>query len=470
MPEEAGPAHASSWVWSSSSKPEEPAEELGELSWDDASPTEPTVEDVHDSRTSAVENQLRTFSATVGQVQGLEESGDFDLTPLRHLLEQGWADPGTARSKADYQPTSPKSGAWHSQGNQAEVETMEVKAVAPPSPAPPVAVPPPVMALPSEADYPDLVFDQTPSAPPMPMAPPPRKREWNFKPALLAGGAMAALAAIAVPVIVVFLGNKPATTSPPAKAPVASKVDSREVQPAVSPVAVAPVAVAPEPPVKEVSQGKELPKTELDWSGVPAGSKIFWQGQRTETAALGSAAPGKYDLKVIAPGRPTVRLGLQVPEDSDVPLAVGQKVSEALAQQPTLTVALSKSLDKPVQVKVRELGDGATFTTVTKLQGKSSSGIILPKAGKYKVEVAKTETHQAYGQTVTFADGSKKSLQIALKAAPPRVASAPQPSSSYSSSGASYSQPTYHAPSPPRYYGGGGGGGGGGSRIAPPSF
>lgn len=454
MPEEAGPAHARSWVWSSSGPQEQPAEEFGELSWDDASPSEPTVEDPS-SRTVAVESPLRTFSAT-GQVQGLEESGDFDLTPLRHLLEQGWADPGTARSKADYQPTSPKSGAWHSQGNQAEVETMEVKAVTQPATAPPS-----VAALPSEADFPDLVFDQAPSAPPpMPVAPPPQ-REWNFRPVLLAGGVMAALAACAVPFF--FLGKKPAENSSPAKAPVASKVDPREVKPAVSPIASAPE------PVQETTEREVRPKAVLDWSGVPAGSKIFWQGNRTELAALDSAASGKYDLKVVAPGRPAVRLSLRVPEGSDVPLAVGQQIREALAQQPTLTVALSKSLDKPVQVKIRELGDGATFKTATKLQGKSGSGIVLPKAGKYKVEVAETETHQAYGQTVTFAGGAKKSLQIALKAAPPKVASAPQ-SSSYSNSGAGYSEPTYYAPPPPRYYGGGGGGGGGGSRIAPPSF
>ena len=465
MPDQAGPAHSRSWVWSSTST------SPGDLAWDDASESEPTIEDTASRPTSAESSP--TFSAVVGQMQGLEESGDFDLAPLRHLLEQGWADPGTARSKADYQPTSPRSGAWHSQEAQAEVETMEVKTVvsAPPSPpAPqPVATAPAVMALPSEADFPDLVMDHAGARPaPRPIAPPPPKSGRSWKPAVLAAAGAGLLTVCAVPLVLMSFKDKPASS--PKRASVAAVkpagASGAAVKSSIAEQGEQPPLAVADPVVEE--EAAPQVRAPLDWSGVPEGSKIFWQGKKAQLSALGTAAPGSYDVKVVAPGRPAVRFALAVGQDSQG-VAVGQKVSEALSKQPTLSLALAKTPKGAVQVRVRELGEGASFKTSTKLQGKTASGLVLPKAGKYKVEVAETDTHRAYGQTVTVGDGSKKSLQIALKAAPPKVVVSAPPAPSYSGGGGGYSEPTYYAPPPPRYHGGGGGGGGG-SRIAPPSF
>lgn len=450
MPDEAGPAHSRSWVWSSTSTPP------GELAWDDASESEPTVEDTV-SRATVAESSP-TFSSVVGQMQGLEESGDFDLTPLRHLLEQGWADPGTARSKADYQPTSPRHGTWHGQEAQAEVETVEVKTVVSPPAAQPVATVPAVMALPSEADFPDLVMEHAGARPaPRPIAPPPPKPGRSWKPVALAAVGAGLLALGAVPLVLMRLKDQPAPRSEPAAA---TSVNNATTEPGEQPLLASATAGVEE-------QAAPQPRASLDWSGVPEGSKIFWQGKKTQVSALGTAAPGKYDVKVVAPGRPAVRLALAVSPDSQR-VAVGQKVSDALAQQPTLSLALAKASKGGVQVKVRELGENASFKTSTKLQGKAASGLVLPRAGKYKVEVAETDTHRAYGQTVTVGDGGKKSLQIALKPAPPRIAVSAPAAPVYSGDGGGHSAPAYQAPPPPSYYGGGGGGGG--SRIAPPSF
>lgn len=448
--EEAQPRPARSWVWEED-RSGATTGEYGELSWDNTVEIEPTVEDRGPAGPFKGE---QSFSHTLSQVQGIEESGDFDLTPLRHLLEQDWADPGTERSKADYQPQSASSGSWYAAGSSAEAETMEVKTVNQPTTT--------VAALPSEADFPDLVMDQRPSGPAArPIAPPPPKPRKAHHRLLLAGGAFAVLAILTIPLFKTGDGEQtPVVSNPPAQAAASSVAPAgQSSQSAKSQPDVAAVSLVESDPAPQA-----LSSVELDWTGVPEGSKVFWQGAKTSLSELGSASAGKYDVKVFAPSRPVVRLSLDISEAQSGPVLVGQQVKEALVRQPVLTVSLAKAPGKAVQVRVRELGEGATFKAAAKLEGAAGSSIVLPKAGKYKVEVAETATHQAYGQTVTVDSGGKKGVQIALKAAPPRVVIAPAAPSYSQSSG--YSEPAYYPP-PPRSYGGGGGGG---SRIAPPSF
>lgn len=446
--EGAQPDYARSWAWKDNSSGVTTGE-YGDLSWDNTVEIEPTLEDR--GPTGSLKKEP-SFSPTLSQIQGIEESGDFDLTPLRHLLEQDWADPGTERSKADYRPQS-ASGSWYAAGSSAEAETMEVKTVEQPTAT--------VAALPSEADFPDLVMAQRPSGPAArPIAPPPPKPGKPHHRLLLAGGVFAVLAILSMPFFKPKEGEQISVDSkPPVQAaagsvnPIELDSSSAHSEPDVAAVSLVESAPAPQAPSS----------VELDWTGVPEGSKVFWQGAKTSLSELGAAPVGKYDVKVFAPSRPVVRLSLNISAGQSGPVFVGRQVKEALARQPVLTVSLAKAPGKAVQVKVRELGEGATFKAATKLEGAAGAGIVLPKPGKYKVEVAETATHQAYGQTVTIDSGGKKSVQIALKAAPPRVVSAPAAPSYSGSSG--YSEPAYYPP--PRSYGGGGGGG---SRIAPPSF
>ncbi len=491
MPNEAGPAHARSWVWNSSAD----TEASGEVSWDeDSSASAATIEEKVAVPPAAPTRAAEPFPRAIG----LEESGDYDLAPLRHLLEQDWADPRTARSNVDYQ--RPQSQPWHQE--QAEVDTMELRsardaaAAKAQAQAVPVAETAPVMALPSEADFPDLVFNQGPPMPRPPIAPLPSPRDSKGSGRLAKMGAGVAAAVVLCAIPFIYLGAKGnAIKSPESSAkPVASKAVAQKPEPKPSVAAQKPepkpsvVAVneeKPEPPVAKVEKptpsevkavapaAVPVSLTSLNWSGLPNGSKVFWQGQRSSVDALGSVKPGNYSLKVIAPSRPAVLMTLKVEESSDA-LPVGEQVKQAIAKQPTLSLALAKTPKAAVSVRVRELGTGATFKTVAKLTGKNRSSVVLPKAGKYKVEVTENSVYQDYGQTVSFDDGSKKSLQIALKSAPIPVASAPAAAPSYSGGGGGgYSPPpTYSAPPPPTYYSGGGsgGGGGGGGRIAPPSF
>jgi hypothetical protein len=210
----------------------------------------------------------------------------------------------------------------------------------------------------------------------------------------------------------------------------------------------------------------------LDWTGLPANSKVMWQGKPATTESLATAMPGTYSLKVTAPDRPAVTVSVVVPAPgSGAPARVvtpGQQVAAALSQQPALSVTIktgkAKGAKLPLAVSVSQKG-GGKFSQTASLDGKAASKIVLPGPGTYQIKVPASPTHQAFSKTVTAKAGASQALEIALTPVPPKVAVAQAPSA-----GGGYApEPVYYAPAPV-YYSGGGGGGGGGGRIAPPSF
>jgi hypothetical protein len=214
----------------------------------------------------------------------------------------------------------------------------------------------------------------------------------------------------------------------------------------------------------------------LDWSGMPAGSKLTWQGKPTTVEALTTALPGTYSLAVTPPDRPSVAIQVVVPKHGVGGLSVGKQLEQALAKQPALSVTLKagkgKTAKVPLTVTISQSDKGKKFSKTASLDGKKSSKLILPGAGTYLVKVPASATHQAFSKKLTVKEGGSQNLEIALTPVPPKVASVSAPSSGSGGGGggAYYPEPVYYSP-PPAYYGGGGGGGGsGGASIAPPSF
>lgn len=211
----------------------------------------------------------------------------------------------------------------------------------------------------------------------------------------------------------------------------------------------------------------------LNWTGLPEGSKITWQGQPATTETLATAKAGAYKLSVVAPGRPDVALVVTVPDPKDgvEELAVGQQIAAALARQPALSVSLKsgkKAPKLPLAVTITGNEQGKSFKKTANLDGKASSKLVLPGPGTYQIKVPATATHQAYSKKLVLTEGASQNLEIALEPVPPKVAAAP----ASSGGGGSYyaPEPVYYSPPPVYYSGGGGGGGGGGGSIAPPSF
>ena len=230
----------------------------------------------------------------------------------------------------------------------------------------------------------------------------------------------------------------------------------------------------PEDKVEKRSVKLEVAPVALDWVGLPEGSTLTWNGTPSLVAELSTAEPGTYQLKVTAPGRPSVEVPVVVPDPGQgtavASVAVGPLLEKALAKQPALSMALktSQGMAPKLPLKVSITGQ-KSFATTTTLEAKTTAELVLPGPGTYLVKVPASDTHQAFSKAVKVQEGGSHRLEIALTPVPPKVASAPAASSSeYPGSGSSYSPPpVYYAP-PPSYSGGGGGGSGG--RIAPPSF
>ncbi len=485
-----------------------------------------------------IEDSTLPRSLKSNRPSDLEESGDYDvnaLAPLRHLLEQDWTDPNvrsrlkSKESRDDDAPllsptastagVAPPRRTWDYDfgENPADVETVVVPVVtaeteAPSTPAAPVPEAPPVAAPSISAPPPPPPPPSAPPSPPIPEVPavqvppdpapsepaPIRKRS-RALPWLLAAGVVAVAVAFAVP---------PSAFAPPplAEAPIKFMLVSQpeaEVFQGETSLGTTPLLLEP----SQVGEGLTLRKAgfqnenfqldmapsqnriekykvvldvaavPLEWSGLPEGSGLAWQGKPAAVKDLATAMPGTYSLKVSPPKRPAVTLSLAIPAPGDPsvsgPYKVGEQVAEALSKQPALSMTLKsgkgKAPKQPLTVTVEQTA-GGKFQTTTPLQAKSPSDLVLPGPGTYRVKVAATKTHKALQQTVTVKESDRKVLELALTPIPPKVAkAAPRPSTGGGGGGGYVPPPVYY---PPPVYsgGGGGGGGGGGASIAPPSF
>jgi hypothetical protein len=315
---------------------------------------------------------------------------------------------------------------------------------------------------------------------------PPRQRKGKVRPWLLAAGAVLIVAAYAVP---------PGVLAGPAPAPgptgfVLYSVPKAEVFAGERSLGATPLLVQesqvgqglslqaegyekatfrllaplPEGKVEKHKVVLEAAAVALDWSGLPEGSKLVWQGKPATREALAKAKAGSYSLVVTAPGRPPVSMRVSVPDPSGASgatLAVGKQAEAAFAKQPQLGLSLKSGKVAPKLPLTVSVVQGKFKRTET-LDGKGLSKIVLPGPGAYQVKVPATSTHQAFSKSLTLKEGAKQNLEIALTPVPPRIAADPAPAG-----GGYVPEPVYYSP-PPVHYGGGGGGGGG--SIAPPSF
>lgn len=463
-------------------------------------PMEVTAEDLQPAAkphpTHAVREKLHN------QLSELEESGDYDLhtiAPLRHLLDQDWTDPNVRSrltSRADEESASGPGGAkgkgWFHAGqeNPATSETLEVSAVGEPA-----------AASDASAGSGPALAHVAPSAPQLPSTPSgltavartkPRVRPW-----LLVVGAALVAGAFALPES--LFASAPVTDPVPRL--VLSTEPAAGVYQGEQHLGETPLLLEPEqtvggllvkragyqPQTLELEErfnpdrivkhhlALEVAPLPLDWAGLPAESKLTWQGEAKSPEALDAALPGSYKVSVSLPERPPVTLTVAIPHVDEqydgAPLKVGEQVQQALAKQPTFSMTLKSGQEKtpklPLAVSVTQ-SQGGSFKKTAQLDGKASSKLILPGAGTYQVKVPASATHRAYSKTVTVKEGGSQSLEIALTPVPPKVTVAAAPASVSSSHGYAPA-PVYYAP-PPVYHGGGGGGGGGGGSIAPPSF
>ena len=208
----------------------------------------------------------------------------------------------------------------------------------------------------------------------------------------------------------------------------------------------------------------------LSWEGLPKGSVLWWNGQKTEPSKLGKVNPGSYKVKVKAPDRPAVSFAFKVePRGSKAgPLSMQNRITDALAKQPQLEVSLKMPDDKlkakDLSLGVKGLGDGNSFSSSLKVSHDKRGKLVFPGPGKYKVSFAGNDKFKAVSQTVNLAEGASESISLALAKQPPRPVARPATttSPSYQPSRPTYRpyRPTYR-PSRPS---------GGGGRIAPPSF
>jgi hypothetical protein len=237
-------------------------------------------------------------------------------------------------------------------------------------------------------------------------------------------------------------------------------------------LSVPPLQKAPEGPVDKFVQPLTPAPVSLSWSGLPEGSAVFWNGQKTDISKLNQVKPGTYSLKVKLPNRPNVTLPLQVePRGSGVgPVEVGESVSELFSKQPQLELTLAgtdpKTKAKSLSLNVRSLAEGTDFQSKLSVSSGDKPKVILPAPGKYKVSFAGDSAFKPTSQTVEVAEGGLENVSLKLAKQPAPVQTSEPIRPSYRPERPSY-QPTYRPTYRPS---GGGGGGGGGGRIRPPAF
>ena len=214
----------------------------------------------------------------------------------------------------------------------------------------------------------------------------------------------------------------------------------------------------------------EVAPVALSWDGLPKGSVLWWNGQKTAPSKLGKVAPGTYKVKVKAPDRPAVSfaLGVEPRGKESGPLSVQNRITDALAKQPQLEVSLKmpdeKLTAKNLAVAVKSIDKGSSFSSSLKVSHDKKGKLVFPGPGKYKLSFSGDDTYKPVSQTVQLAEGASESVSLSLVKQPPRPVARPATttSPSYQPSRPTYRpyRPTYR-PSRPS---------GGGGRIAPPSF
>jgi len=222
-------------------------------------------------------------------------------------------------------------------------------------------------------------------------------------------------------------------------------------------------------PVKKFQPSLQPAPVALAWDGIPEGSVIFWNGEKTTAAALASVQPGTYQLKVKPADRPTAIVKLAIePRGSDAgPFPVGQAVQQEFAKQPSVSVGLALADPKlkadGLTLSVKSLDPKRPYTTKLKASSAAKTSVVLPASGQYKISFAGNDTYKAASQTVDLAKGASTDVSLKLAKQPPRPVARPQSQSpSYRPARPTY-RPSYRPPSRP--YSGGGGG-----SIAPPAF
>lgn len=428
----------------------------------------------------------------------MEESGDYDLhalAPLRYLLDQDWTDPNVrSRLSTKVQESLASSGAaslakpakpWH-QEDPANSETIEVPV---PGKSKPVSAPPSlVVAEPTPASGPSVSVKNDTESP---------KVGRKVRPWLLAVGVVLISSALAAPESMFLAppvaGSPPRlvlSSEPPAdvyrgeehlgQTPLLLEADQVEGGLTLKKVGFQPQRFALEQGLSEDRIEKhrvllEVAQAPLDWTGLPADSRVSWEGEERLLGTLESALPGSYKLEVNFANRPPIAMTVTIASLEEgydgSAVKVGELVQEELAKQPVVQLTLKSSKKQPklpLAVSVAQSA-GGKFQKTARLDGKEISKFVLPGPGSYEVKIPASATHQAYKKTVTLKEGAHQNLEIALAPVPPKVAPPPVVSSGggvVSSSGGYVPPPVYYAPPPARYTGGGGGG----ASIAPPSF
>lgn len=443
-------------------------------------------------------------NSLVGQV-GLDESGDYDLNalvPLRHRLEEDWADnPIRSRLKA------PPHSASLSEVVPAEEPQVQVEQAIPDG-VDSVAAPfgqadttsasqvEELESVPASVsnDKAERSKESLPQAlQELPSPPVQRVRPW-----ILGVGACFVLAAFVIPshwYVPAVAEGSPATfvlgSQPTAEVYRGSDLLGRT--PLVIEVSQLGSGLTLESPGYEEQsftwkQDASANKVEkamvilhaapvsLDWARLPSEAKLIWNGVPTDMARLVAALPGTYTLEVKVPKRPSVTTTVVVPAPGSqvtAALQVGAQVADLFANQPQLNVKLdaSKLKKKNIALKAKVVSidhpkGSRDFALTLDLKAGKNLSIALPQPGQYRVTIATSTDYLGYHALVDLKEKSSNDLAVVLQ--PQVVKAAPQtvgtPSGGYAAPTTSY----YVAPS--YSSGSGASGGGSGGRIAPPSF
>ena len=189
----------------------------------------------------------------------------------------------------------------------------------------------------------------------------------------------------------------------------------------------------------------------IDWTGLPKGTRVWWNGE--EEGKTRSTVAGEHKIKVKPPGQSSFVWSATVQWNKGEAFHAGRGVAEEIRRRPILVLSLSGIDRAEVIVK-----DGPRFTTTVSL-GQVAAAITLPGPGTYMVKVEGSHRNGLFQREIVLKEGSKKSVDIALW----QAASAPA-RATYHPGSPSPSRPRYNPP--PSYPSSAGGRG----RIAPPSF
>jgi len=263
----------------------------------------------------------------------------------------------------------------------------------------------------------------------------------------------------------VFVGEESLGTGPVPLSPDQAKKPATVRLKGYVPLSVPPLTEIPtEGPVSKFLQPLEVAPVALNWSGLPDGSTVWWNGKKSTLDGLQEVLPGDYKVKVKAPDRPAVQVGVSVGVGESVD--VSKKVAEALARQPQVKLGVTPPDEKTkvgsVSLKVSRIGEGTGFTETVKLGPGKSAELNLPEPGKYKVAFAGDQDFKAASKTVELAEGGSEDVTLGLVKRPPKQVAPSNPGNTYRPNRPTYRPPVYRPRPRPS--------GGGSGRIRPPAF